>query len=107
LDDLGAHRASFTRPHNPVATQEMVTESNVIKANKYVRPSFHTLSGMGYLHKHTYFHRKAFPWNLYQSKGDNINGERRKLHTTEQNTRTAGTLVTDAHRLHFILCAAL
>jgi len=36
-----------------VATQEMVTESNVIKTNMYVRSTFHPLSCMGHSHKHT------------------------------------------------------
>jgi hypothetical protein len=54
LDGLGAHRASFARLHNPVAIQEMVTESNVLKTKMYVRPVFHPRSCMGRSHKHTY-----------------------------------------------------
>ena len=54
LDDLGAHRTSFARLHNPVATQEIVTESNVIETNMYIRPTFYPLSCMVCLHTHTY-----------------------------------------------------
>ena len=85
LDDLGAHRTSFTGLHNPVATPEMLTETNIIKTNMYVRRMFHPLSCVGHAHKHTSVKEKHLH-EIYINLREIILMEKEEHNTTYNRT---------------------